>query len=167
MSWRDYATAMAAYNRWMNDRVYALCEGLDEAERTRDLGAFFGSVHNTLDHILWADEALLVRLGDELRTIERYSPPMIADFTMLSKRRREVDQSITDWARSVDDDAIQEPYQFVSVLYGRSRVMPRYVLAMHLFNHQAHHRGQLTTLLSQLGHDVGITDLPWTPEDLR
>ncbi|MGB5351016.1 MAG: DinB family protein [Polyangiales bacterium] len=164
MSWRDYATAMAAYNRWMNERLYALCQGLSEEERTRDLGAFFGSVHNTLDHILWADEALLVRLGHESLKIERYSPPMIADFAALSARRAEVDQSISNWAQTVDDDEIAEPYEFVSVLYGKSTVVPRYVVAMHLFNHQTHHRGQVTTLLSQLGHDVGITDLPWVPD---
>ena len=164
MSWRDYAMAMAAYNRWMNERLYALCAGLSEEERTRNLGAFFGSVHHTLDHILWADEALLVRFGHVSRKIERYSPPMVADFATLRARRAELDQSIANWAQSVDEEEIAAPYEFVSVLYGKSKVIPRYVLAMHLFNHQAHHRGQVTTLLSQLGKDVGVTDLPWTPE---
>jgi uncharacterized damage-inducible protein DinB len=43
------------------------------------------------------------------------------------------------------------------------RVLPHWLLVTHLFNHQTHHRGQLTTLLSQLGYDPGVTDLPWMP----
>jgi len=62
--------------------------------------------------------------------------------------------------------------QSFAVCFCRSRGSPlphltrtvfAWVLVAHLFNHQAHHRGQLTTLLSQMGHDPGVTDLPFMP----
>ena len=49
-------------------------------------------------------------------------------------------------------------------LYQVLRTVPHWVLVTHMFNHQTHHRGQATTLLSQLGLDVGATDLPFMPQ---
>jgi len=51
----DYARVMAAYNQWMNRKLYALCESIPDDARKRDMGAFFGSVHGTLNHVLWGD----------------------------------------------------------------------------------------------------------------
>jgi uncharacterized damage-inducible protein DinB len=42
-------------------------------------------------------------------------------------------------------------------------ILPRWVLVTYMFNHATHHRGQLTTLMKQLGIDPGVTDLPWLP----
>ena len=56
-----YCQLMARYNRWMNERLYALCAGLDDDERKRDRGAFFGSIHGTLNHLLWGDRMWLGR----------------------------------------------------------------------------------------------------------
>jgi uncharacterized damage-inducible protein DinB len=164
MDWRAYAVQMADYNRWMNGKVYETCQSIADSDRKKDLGAFFGSIHHTLDHILWADDALLIRLREEDRSIEPYRAPMIADFEELQLRRQQTDAQICQWASEIDNASLMAPYEFVSVMYGKSKILPRYALAMHLFNHQTHHRGQVTTLLSQLGHDVGITDLPWVPD---
>lgn len=163
MDWRAYCELMAAYNEWMNGKIYEICSTLSDSDRKKDLGAFFGSLHNTLDHLLWADEALLIRLREEERKIFRYNPPMIDDFEDLCVRRKEIDEEICRWASEVDDLSCMEPYEFVSVIYEKRKTLPRGVLAMHMFNHQTHHRGQVTTLLSQLGYDVGVTDLPWVP----
>ncbi|HVH44506.1 MAG TPA: DinB family protein, partial [Labilithrix sp.] len=51
----EYARVMARYNRWMNDKVYEVAEKLTDAERKEDRGAFFGSIHRTLNHLLLAD----------------------------------------------------------------------------------------------------------------
>ena len=154
---------MAKYNRWMNEQLYTVCAGVPKADRQKDLGAFFGSIHNTLDHIVWADDALLVRLQNADRRIESYKPPQIGDFNQLRERREELDEEIIDWAAQVRDADVDQPYEFKSMLYNKTRRLPRYALVAHAFNHQTHHRGQVTALLSQLGHDFGVTDLPWTP----
>ena len=49
--------------------------------------------------------------------------------------------------------------KFVSFCF----ILPTWVLVTHMFNHQTHHRGQLTTLLSRLGYNPGVTDIPWLP----
>lgn len=163
MNVNEFAGLMAKYNRWMNERIYALCAKVPKADRERDLGAFFGSIHNTLDHIVWADDALLVRLQNSGRRVESYRPPQIEDFDQLRQRREELDKVISDWAAQVADTDVDQPYEFKSVLYNKTRTLPRYALVAHLFNHQTHHRGQVTALLSRLGYDFGVTDMPWTP----
>jgi uncharacterized damage-inducible protein DinB len=105
---REHARTMAAYNRWMNERLYELCASLSDSERKRD------------------------------RVIE-------------------------DWAERVDERWLAEDFTYTSRIDGRTRTLPAWLLVAHMFNHQAHHRGQLTTLLSQLGVDPGVTDLPWLP----
>ncbi|MEM6581636.1 MAG: DinB family protein [Pseudomonadota bacterium] len=46
----------------------------------------------------------------------------------------------------------------------RAHTFPAWILVAHMYNHQTHHRGQLTTVLSQMGYDYGATDLPFMPE---
>jgi hypothetical protein len=57
MQIRDYAVAMAAYNQWMNEKVYVAAAELSDDERKRDLGAAFRSVHGTLNHLLLTDQS--------------------------------------------------------------------------------------------------------------
>ena len=59
----DYVQCMARYNRWQNDNLYAIADALSEAERRRERGAFFGSIHATLNHLLWADRIWMSRLA--------------------------------------------------------------------------------------------------------
>ena len=59
-----YVQTMARYNRWQNRSLYAAAEGIGDAERRRDRGAFFGSIHATLNHLLWADMIWMSRWSD-------------------------------------------------------------------------------------------------------
>jgi uncharacterized damage-inducible protein DinB len=58
----------------------------------------------------------------------------------------------------------QSPFEYTSNVDGKTGVLPTWVLVIHMFNHQTHHRGHVTTLIKQLGREPGITDLPWLPE---
>ena len=70
MTTRDYLRLMAEYNQWMNRKLFAVCSSLSDEERTRDLGAFFGSIHRTLDHIVWVDRAWAIRwMGSAARSV--------------------------------------------------------------------------------------------------
>jgi uncharacterized damage-inducible protein DinB len=57
-----YVVTLAAYNRWQNENLFDAAQTLADVERRRDRGAFFGSIHGTLNHILWADEFWMGRL---------------------------------------------------------------------------------------------------------
>ena len=159
----DYCLLMARYNRWMNERLYAQLAGIDDAERKRDRNAFFGSMHGTLNHLLWGDRMWLGRFIDEPCTAPAFGADMFADFAELARERELTDRKILGWAGTVSPEWIAGTLAYTSRVDGRAREMPRSVAAMQLFNHGTHHRGQLTTLMKQAGVDPGTTDLPWLP----
>jgi uncharacterized damage-inducible protein DinB len=154
---------MAQYNAYMNEKLYALCAELSDEERRRDRGAFFKSIHGTLNHLLWGDRAFLIRLLKWELEIGKPSDVLFDDFAALTNERKRFDALMLDWANKLEDAALAQPIEFFSVVYQRRRRMPLYLMVVQMFNHQTHHRGQLTTLLSQLGLDPGVTDLPFIP----
>jgi uncharacterized damage-inducible protein DinB len=163
MTLRDYALTMAHYNRWMNEKVYATVAPLSDAERKQERGAFFGSIHGTLNHLLLGDQAWMQRFQGEAVTMKSPRDELFADFEELRAAREAMDAKILAWAETLTDEQGDSEYRFYSVSYQRERALPMRALVMQLFNHQTHHRGQLSTLLSQAGLDAGITDLPWMP----
>lgn len=163
MNIRDYAVAMASYNSWMNEKIYRLAGGLDDHQRKRNLGAFFKSIHGTLNHLLLMDQAWLQRFRGQDLTMTSADQELFADFGELSAARTKMDQAIEAWASDVTEEFGHTPFRFYSVIYKKERVLSGWAAIVHLFNHQTHHRGQAATLLTQLGKDPGITDFPWMP----
>ena len=151
----------ARYNQRMNRKVYAVRAGIDDAERRRDRGAFFKSIHGTLNHLLFGDRAWLGRLSGRQYAIAPMGVDLYEDFEELPAARAAMDQDILEWTEALTAAWLREPLTWTSGVDGITRTRPRWLLASHLFNHQTHHRGQLTTLLCQMGHDIGSTDLPW------
>lgn len=88
MSLLEHARRMAAYNRWMNERLYALCASLSEEERRRDMGAFFRSVHGTLNHLLLADRVWMGRFLGEPFAVDSLDQQLCADFVTLPRCAR-------------------------------------------------------------------------------
>ena len=163
MNIRDYAVAMAAYNQWMNERIYRIAAGVSDHERKRNLGAYFKSIHGTLNHILLGDQSWMQRFGGQAVTMTGPDQELFADFGELSAARRKMDETISEWAAQLDEAFATAPLRFYSVTYKKEHVIPGWAAVVHLFNHQTHHRGQVMTLLTQLGKDPGITDFPWMP----
>jgi uncharacterized damage-inducible protein DinB len=159
----DSYVMLARYNRWMNERVYDVAASLSDGERNRDLGAFFRSVHGTLDHILFGDRIWAARFGVRDAGAlpaqgAAYELGLYPDFAELRRERAKTDAALEEWARSLTDDALGAPLCY-SNQSGKSFEHPLHFAVQHLFNHQTHHRGQVTTLLKQLGRDPGVTDL--------
>ena len=170
MSLRDYAILMSRYNEWMNANVYAPAGRLSEQEFLADKGAFFKSVCGTLNHIMVADIIWLKRFAQHpaahsaLEPVRKLAKPKTLDqvlytrLTALSEQRKMLDAVIKAWADSLSEADLDHMLNYTStedVEFNR----PMASLLMHFFNHQTHHRGQVTTLLSQMGQDVGVTDL--------
>jgi uncharacterized damage-inducible protein DinB len=160
----EWARTLAAYNRWMNGRLHALCAELPDAERKRDRGAFFRSIHGTLNHLLLADRIWLARFRGEVFRFTSLDQELYADFAELRAERERTDREIDAWAGALTPAAFAGTLQYTSIVNPAPRSYPFWVAATHFFNHQAHHRGQLTTLLKQAGVDPGVTDLIWLPE---
>ena len=154
---------LSNYNIWMNEKFYRICDDLDEETRSKNMGAFFGSIHRTLDHILYGDIAWLERLRDGKFTPRDINQMMYADWNDLKRERTRVDQEIHAWVLSLSDESLAQVHTYTSNVDNKERSVPYWCLVHHIFHHQTHHRGQMTTLLSQLGIDFGSTDIPFMP----
>jgi uncharacterized damage-inducible protein DinB len=147
----------------MNQKTYEVCAGIDDAERRRDRGAFFKSIHGTLNHLLFGDRIWLRRFTGRPYEAAPVGVDLYDDFEALRAARIAMDRDIVDWTDAMSEAWLRDDQSWTSGIDGVTRTRPGWLLASPLFNHQTHHRGQLTTLLCQLGHDVGPTDLPWMP----
>lgn len=152
---------MARYNEWMNSRLYALCAGMPEAELTRDRGAFFESIYLTLNHIMYGDLAFMSRFTGDPAEVPHPKVDLFKEFAKLRQNREALDARIQAWAATLTPEWLAESLTYTSRIDGKERTVPRWVLVTHMFNHQTHHRGQVTTLLSQMGLDIGTTDIPF------
>lgn len=155
---KSHYEGCAAYNRWMNERLYELAETIGDEARKRDLGAFFGSIHRTFNHILLADRVWLARFaGGAPFEIKSLADELYADYAELRRERVKTDDAIDAFVATLDGEKLDAPLRYARG--GMSIEHPLWWAVSHFFNHQTHHRGQVTTLFKQLGHDPGPTDL--------
>ncbi|MDM4772688.1 DinB family protein [Solimonas sp. SE-A11] len=161
---RDWCRRMARYNHWMNQKLYDAAAQLSEAQRQEDRGAFFKSLHATLDHLVYADTAWLYRFTG--RDISVLDPRKLqyTDFATLRAARERLDAEILAWVETVDENWLAAPFSATGQLTGKTFTRPAWQMVSHVFNHQTHHRGQATTLLMQFGIDPGVTDLAALPD---
>jgi uncharacterized damage-inducible protein DinB len=158
-----YCQLLARYGRWMNERMLAALAGMDDAARKRDGDAYFGSIHRTLNHLLWADGIWLARFTGTAYGVPAYGADLTDDFAELVARREALDTRILDWAGGLDPAWLQGTLDYRAASDGKRRVLPAWVAAVHLFQHAVHHRAQVGTLMKQAGADPGVTDLPFLP----
>lgn len=158
-----YAQTMAAYNAWMNDNLYRACGKLTDAQRKKDTGAFFKSIHSTLNHLLLADRVWMGRFLDQPFKAASLDQELYASFEDLGAERRKTDTAIKAWAASLNEETLAATLHYTPMTNPQPRTMPLALAVMHFFNHQAHHRGQVSTLLMQAGVDPGVTDLAAMP----
>ena len=166
----SYFRLLADYNHRMNDTVYDLASTLTEKQLSDNKGAFFGSIIGTLNHILVGDTIWLKRFSEHpaklssLEYVQSLDNPsaldvvLYEDFYELSRIRRLVDAMIIQFAQELSDNIVASPISYRTMRGEKHTKIFGHVI-LHFFNHQTHHRGQLSTLFSQLGLDVGITDL--------
>ncbi|MBQ0831010.1 DinB family protein [Marinobacter sp.] len=177
MSLKHHFELLATYNQWMNSKIYEAAGQLSETELAKDRSAFFGSILGTLNHILVGDTVWLKRFATHpscegsLQEVTNLPNPtslsqiVFDDIGSLSEHRAWLDRQIVSWIAELTEGDLD----FV-LSYHNTKGIPsnkRYSsLVLHFFNHQTHHRGQVSALLSQAGADVGVTDLlALIPED--
>lgn len=160
---RDWVRMMAAYNAEMNRRLYRAAELVPDAERRADRGAFFGSLHGTLSHLVWGDHAWMARFAGWERMPGSIpgSPHLFETWEALRIARDKADAGIEAWAAMVSEEWLRGPLTWMSGATGRQMTRPCWVTVVHFFNHQTHHRGQAHCLITQAGIRPEDTDLPW------
>ncbi len=160
-----HARTMARYNRWMNAKLYDCAGRLSDEERKQDRRAFFKSIHGTLNHLLLADNIWMGRFEAKPFAAKALDQELHADFAELRHAREAMDQRILDWAAALTEENLAGELRYTSIVNPQPRRIAMGLAVTHFFNHQTHHRGQLTTLLFQCGIDPGVTDLMWMAQE--
>jgi len=160
-----HARRMARYNRWMNEKLYACCAQLTDEQRKQDAGAFFKSIHGTLNHLLLADRVWMGRFTGVPFAVRSLAQELYGDFDPLRRERVKTDGDIVDWVGRLREADLDTELAYTSIVSPAPRRIGMDIAVTHFFNHQTHHRGQVTTLLMQRGIDPGVTDLMWLGSD--
>jgi uncharacterized damage-inducible protein DinB len=157
---------MSAYNRWINDGIFGACDQLTDEDRKKDCGAFFKSIHGTLNHILWADQMWMHRFVNTPAPLCDGIPESQSLYEScedLKHERTAFDGVIDDWAAKLDAASLEGALTWYSDSAGCDVTKPRWLVITHMFNHQTHHRGQVHCMLTRFGVKTPTTDLPFLP----
>ncbi len=161
---------LAAYNEWMNRKLYDAAAALPAERVHEDRGAFFGSIFGTLNHLVIADLIWFKRIAAglpglaSLQSLDALPRPasldqrLCATLPELDVLRAQLDAAIIGFCAEVRPARLDAAFTWTS-MKGIASTKRLGDVLLHVFNHQTHHRGQATTLFSQLGVDVGPTDL--------
>ncbi len=163
----EFAQTMARYNRWQNTSIFREADTLGDAARRLPRGAFFSSIHGTLNHLLWADQIWLHRFAGTPKPAGGIaeSDRLFGGWDDLKAARLHVDARIQAWADGLDQAWLDGQMTWFSGAKGREISKPRWILVTHLFNHQTHHRGQAHAMLTAAGARPDATDLAFMPDE--
>jgi uncharacterized damage-inducible protein DinB len=175
MPTREDILILSSYNADMNISLYSAAATLSKEALMAERGAFFGSIPGTMNHIVAGDTIWLrrfMRHPSDLSSLKAMAeidePSSLSciysdDLQTLKEHRVRLDAIISSLAKEILDSDLQVPLRYKN---SRGEFQKSFgSLLLHLFNHQTHHRGQASTLLSQSGVDIGVTDLhKWIPD---
>ncbi len=145
------------YNRWANHRITSACRPLDSDAFTRNLGNSFGSIRDTLVHTQWAEWIWLERWQGR----SPKQPAVFNDFRdvdAIEKRWNAIESEQQAFIAGITDASLVERISYENL----SNQRWEYSLAQmmqHVANHSTYHRGQVVTMLRQLGAKAVSTDL--------
>ena len=174
MQWSDHYRRFARYNAWINQSLLEASLSVSVEEQDEDLNIFFHSLNGSWNHIMVGDLLWLNRLATIFPILsdkmDSWPKPTKLDQILYSKLedlvlpRQQLDELIIQWCDFLRESDCEDRLQYINSLE-ENHVKPLPEVMQHLFNHQTHHRGQITALLSQLGANYGTTDLIAMPGD--
>lgn len=149
----------AAYNRWANARLYDAAAKLGDADYRADRGAFFKSVHGTLNHMLVADRIWMRRFTGDGEVPGKLDAILHEDFADLADARRAEDERIITWIGTLTDSDLAGKFRYRTITNPADIEQERAYALDHFFNHQTHHRGQAHALLTAIAGEAPSLDL--------
>jgi uncharacterized damage-inducible protein DinB len=156
---KEHFHTFARYNAWANARLFDAAGALPDADYRADRGAFFKSVHGTLNHLLATDRIWMQRFTAQGDAPTRLDAILFEQFAALREAREAEDARIVRYITGLDDAALEG-----SITYRRVSTPEAFTQALapglaHWFNHQTHHRGQVHALLTGLAGHAPELDL--------
>jgi len=147
---KPHFVTMARYNAWANAKLYAEARSLSDEAYRKDVGAFFGSMHGTLNHLLVADRIWMRRFTGEGDHPAKLNAIMFDDLDSLETARKAEDERIVRYVESLTEEDFGREVSYATT----SGVPHRNALGellSHFFSHQTHHRGQAHMILTVSG----------------
>ncbi len=154
----DHLRTMARYNKWANARISAAAMAISEAEYMAERGAFFGSIHGALNHLLLVDRLWRGRVEDKPYPADSLDETVADSRDALLQLRAAEDDILIRFTDSFDAESLAQKISYKSLI-GFSASDQINVILAHMFNHATHHRGQVHGLFSQLPSDPPPLDL--------
>ena len=151
--------AFAAYNRWANHRLYDAAGSLPDADYRADRGAFFKSVHGTLNHLLAADRIWMKRFTGTGDAPSRLDAILHDNFADLRRAREAEDARIVRYIGGLAEQEFNGLIRYRTISNPADIEQPLAPALDHFFNHQTHHRGQVHCLLTGLVGNAGAPGL--------
>jgi uncharacterized damage-inducible protein DinB len=149
---------LADYNLWANGLLYDTVSDLDDEAIHQDIGAFFGSIMGTLNHILVGDLAWLSRIDNNGPAPSSLDEVLHTNISDLAKARLEMDLRIKAAVDQLSEEDIHGTLSYHNIA-GEAQQTKMSDVLTHVFNHQTHHRGQCHQSLTQIGVDAPSMDL--------
>jgi uncharacterized damage-inducible protein DinB len=146
----DLYKTFARYNRWANATLYAACDRLGDGAYYADRRAFFGSIHNTLNHLVVTDRIWLARIEGRPNPPYALNDVPYAGRAELRAARAAEDDRLIAVVEAIDPARLANDLSYATTA-GEPQRTPLHLVLSHLFNHQTHHRAQVHDMLSQAG----------------
>lgn len=162
-----YVRTMARYNAWQNRQLTTVLKDGPEDTLRKDQGAFFGSIMQTLNHLLWGDTIWMSRFDSRIAAPDAGSDHLnfTPTFGVWSAERFRMDGAIRMWADTVRTLDLKGDLRWYSGTLERELSQPLAHCVAHMFNHQTHHRGQIHAMVTAAGLNAPVSDLAFMPED--
>ena len=157
-----YCRMMASYSEWQNQSLMAAANTLTDEERRLDRGAYFGSIFGTMNHLLWGDTKWLSRLaGTDKPNFAGIpdSPGETPDWQTYCQRRAPKNTDFIAWPDALSQERLDGELRWYSGLARADVGRPCAKMAVHVFNHQPHHSGQIHAMFTAAGASPEDTDL--------
>lgn len=156
---KPYFSMFAGYNQWANERLYGVAATLPDADYRADRGAFFGSLHGTLNHILVADQIWMHRFTGDGPAPVKLDGILHDTLDDLTEARQREDERIIAYIAELSDDDVAATFTYRTIVSPRDITQPLAPALAHLFNHQTHHRGQAHCLVTEIAGKEAMPSL--------
>ncbi len=150
---------MAGYNGWANERLYDAAAALTDGLYRKEHGAFFVSIHRTLNHILVGDRIWMGRFTGTDGAPTKLDVVLFDEFDELRLARQSEDDRIVGYIGGLSESDLAGRFRYRTITNPTDVEQPLAPALTHFFNHQTHHRGQVTALLTRLALEAPCVDL--------
>jgi uncharacterized damage-inducible protein DinB len=165
MDLRQHLRLMADWNVWCYQRTWAIVDKVPDADYRRDCGLFFKSIHRSMNHMLLVELMWRGRLSGNLLKLSGLDQELETDRAALKVRQLESAGNWKPYVDSLSDADLYGDFHY-RALAGTEHALPRSAVIHTMFTHGCHHRGQVSTALTQLGFEAPVLDYPYFLNEL-